>query len=463
LGTPAAGNIPGGRAAASNWTDSSGHFWLFGGQALDTNGTDGLINDLWEFNPSTSEWTWMGGGSTAGQPGVYGTLGTNAVGNTPGARDEVSSWTDSSGNLWLFGGYGFDANGNYGYLNDLWRYQLSATTLAAAATPTFSVPGGTYSSTQSVTISDTTPNATIYYTTDGTTPTANSTVYSGTAITVASTATIEAIATASGYTQSAVATAAYTINLPAVAAPTFSVAAGTYSTGQTVTISDTTPGATIYYTTNGTAPSTSSTVYNGAITVAATETLEALATASGYSASAVATATYTITQPVAPSFTISSTTTPQTVQPGGAATYSITVTAQNGTFPNPVTLTASGLPAGATATFLPPSITPGSSSASSALTIQTANPAAALTTKDSKWPLTASALSLIGMFFLPGKRRRRWITLTVLLLASLGAFTALTACGGGFGFTSSATSYTITITGSSGSVQQTTTVPLTVE
>jgi N-acetylneuraminic acid mutarotase len=467
LGTPAPGNTPGGRAAATSWTDSSGNLWLFGGSGFDANGTYVSLNDLWEFNPSTDEWTWMGGSSTVAEggvaPGVYGTLGTLAAGNIPGGRDSATSWTDSSGNLWLFGGYGFDANGNNGYLNDLWRYQLSATTLAAAATPTFSVPGGTYSSTQSVTISDTTPNATIYYTTDGTTPTANSTVYSGTAITVASTATIEAIATSSGYTQSAVATAAYTINLPAVAAPTFSVAAGTYSTGQTVTISDTTPGATIYYTTNGTAPSTSSTVYNGAITVAATETLEALATASGYSASAVATATYTITQPVAPSFTISSTTTPQTVQPGGAATYSITVTAQNGTFPNPVTLTASGLPAGATATFLPPSITPGSSSASSALTIQTANPAAALTTKDSKWPLTASALSLIGMFFLPGKRRRRWITLTVLLLASLGAFTALTACGGGFGFTSSATSYTITITGSSGSVQQTTTVPLTVE
>jgi N-acetylneuraminic acid mutarotase len=452
LGTPAAGNVPGSRFYASSWTDSSGNLWLFGGLGYE---------DLWEFNRSTNEWTWMSGSSTGNQPGVYGTLGTPAAGNFPGSRDSALSWTDSSGNLWLFGGSGYDANETFGYLNDLWRYQLSATTLAAAATPTFSVPGGTYASAQTVTISDTTPGAIIYYTTNETTPTTGSSVYSS-AITVSSTETIEAIAAATGYTNSAVASAAYTIS-PLAATPTFSVPAGTYTTAQTVSISDTTSSAAIYYTTNGTTPSTSSTVYNGAITVSATETLEALATASGYSISAVATATYTITQPVAPSFTISSITGPQTVQPGGAATYSITVTAQNGTFPNPVTLTASGLPAGATAIFSPPSVTPGSSSASSTLTIQTANPAAALTTKDSKWPLTASALSLIGMFFLPGKRRRRWITLTILLLASLGAFTALTACGGGFGFTSSATSYTITITGSSGSVQQTTTVPLTVE
>jgi N-acetylneuraminic acid mutarotase len=460
LGTPAAGNMPGGRFGASSWIDSSGNFWLFGGQGFDAQANCCNLNDLWEFNPSTSEWTWMSGSSTGYQPGVYGTLGTPAAGNVPGGgRDSSLTWTDPSGNLWLFGGLESGGSGNR--LNDLWRYQLSATTLAAAATPTFSVPGGTYATAQTVTISDATADATIYYTTNGTTPTTGSSVYSS-AITVSSTETLEAIATASGSTTSALETAAYTITSPA-ATPIFSVPAGTYITAQTVSISDTTSGAAIYYTTNGTTPSTSSTVYNGAITVSATETLEALATASGYSISAVATATYTITQPVAPSFTISSITGPQTVQPGGAATYSITVTAQNGTFPNPVTLTASGLPAGATAIFSPPSVTPGSSSASSTLTIQTANPEAALTTKDSKWPLTASALSLIGMFFLPGKRRRRWITLTVLLLASLGAFTALTACGGGFGFTSSATSYTITITGSSGSVQQTTTVPLTVE
>ena len=96
--------------------------------------------------------------------------------------------------------------------------QLSATivTTPTAATPTFSVPGGNYSSTQTVTISDTTPNAIIYYTLYGTTPNTNSPVYNSAAITVSSTETIEAIATASGYTQSAVANATSTIGLPAV-------------------------------------------------------------------------------------------------------------------------------------------------------------------------------------------------------------------------------------------------------
>jgi len=72
-------------------------------------------------------------------------------------------------------------------------------------------------------------------------------------------------------------------------------------------------------------------------------------------------------------------------------------------------------------------------------------------------------LGVIGIFFLPGEKRRRWTTLAVLAIASLCAFSALTACGGGFGLGASASSYTITVTGTSGSVQQSTTVQLTVE
>jgi uncharacterized repeat protein (TIGR03803 family) len=81
--------------------------------------------------------------------------------------------------------------------------------------------------------------------------------------------------------------------LPA-ATPAFSAPTGTYTSPQSVTISDTTPGATIYYTINGTTPTSSSTLYTDAITVDSTETIEAIAIASGYSTSAVATGTYTI-------------------------------------------------------------------------------------------------------------------------------------------------------------------------
>jgi hypothetical protein len=168
---------------------------------------------------------------------------------------------------------------------------MTVTTTTATATPTFSPKGGTYSTPQTVTISESTPGAAIYYTVDGSTPTTASSVYS-VPLTVTPPKTVKAIAAAPGYVTSAVGSASYT--LPQAATPGFSVAAGAYTTPQSVTLSDTTTGATIYYTTNGTAPTTASTQYTGAITVASDETIEAIATAPGYSQSAVATAAYTI-------------------------------------------------------------------------------------------------------------------------------------------------------------------------
>jgi len=163
----------------------------------------------------------------------------------------------------------------------------------AADTPTFSPAPGNYGISQTVTISDAISTAVIHYTTNGTTPTTTSPVYSS-PISVSSTETIEAIATASGHGNSAVASATYTIGLLAAAAPTFSVASGSYPTPQTVSILDTTPKAIIYYTTNGATPTTASPVYSGAISVSSTETVEAIALASGYSASSLASASYII-------------------------------------------------------------------------------------------------------------------------------------------------------------------------
>jgi hypothetical protein len=83
---------------------------------------------------------------------------------------------------------------------------------------------------------------------------------------------------------------------PVAAPPTFSPAPGAYSSAQPVTLSDSTPGATIYYTTNGATPSTNSAVFSTStpIPVSATTTINAIAAASGYSNSAVASGTYSI-------------------------------------------------------------------------------------------------------------------------------------------------------------------------
>ena len=78
------------------------------------------------------------------------------------------------------------------------------------------------------------------------------------------------------------------------AKPTFSPAAGTYDSPQMVTISDVTPGVTIYYTTDGTIPTTSSSVYSGPIRVATNETLEALVVEPNFLSSAIASASYVI-------------------------------------------------------------------------------------------------------------------------------------------------------------------------
>ncbi len=176
------------------------------------------------------------------------------------------------------------------------------------ATPTFTPPAGMYTSAQPVTLSDSTSGAAIYYTVDGTTPTTGSTLYTG-AFAVSSTTTVNAIAVATGYTNSAVGSATYTINIapPIVATPTFTPPAGNYTSAQPVSLSDSTSGASIYYTLDGSTPTPASTPYTGAFTVSATTTVNAIAVAAGYTNSLVGSATYTInasgTTPISVSMT----------------------------------------------------------------------------------------------------------------------------------------------------------------
>lgn len=175
-------------------------------------------------------------------------------------------------------------------------YSDYSTSCNSVATPKFTPAAGSYDVSQSVSISCSTPGATIYYTTDGTNPTSSSNVYNG-AIVVNSTTTIKAFATKDGLDNSNVATAIYTFQC---ATPTFSVEAGSYNDVQSIYLATTTIGATIYYTTNGDAPTSSSTRYTGSpivLDATGTTTIKAIAVKDGLGDSEIASATYTLTKP----------------------------------------------------------------------------------------------------------------------------------------------------------------------
>ncbi len=209
-----------------------------------------------------------------------------------------------------------------------------------AATPTFSPAAGAISSSQPITISDTTPGASIYYTTDGvTTPTQTpSELYTG-SFTLSASTKVQAIAVAAGYANSAVSSASYTVQGPVPAAtPTFSPAAGTISSTQPITISDTTSGASIYYTTDGvtTPTQTPSELYSGSFTLSASTKVQAIAVAAGYTNSAVGSASYTVQAPIPAA-------TPTFSPTGGAITTSQPITISDATMGAAIYYTTDGV------------------------------------------------------------------------------------------------------------------------
>ena len=116
-GVPAPTNVPGGRYDGHAWIDSTGNLWLFGGIGLNDKPDPlfgaGWLSDVWMFNPSTNQWTWMSGSKTLDLFPVYGTKGVPATGNTPGIQQVASaSWVDKNGHFWLFGGVS----------DELWEY-----------------------------------------------------------------------------------------------------------------------------------------------------------------------------------------------------------------------------------------------------------------------------------------------------------------------------------------------------
>ena len=293
---PSAASYPGGRSGAVSWADATGHLWLFGGYGFDTTQYAGFLNDLWEFDPDTNQWAWMGGTNSSnttrdGVPGdgtgFYGTLGSPDFQNAPGGRDSAESWVDGNGSLWLFGGRYALTDGTH-FHNDLWVYRPNPTGVSGVATPSFTPNGGTISAGQTIVVSDPTPGASIYYVVGENAPPIG---YTG-PLTVQNSETITAFATATGYANSTPASATFTV--PLAETPILSPGSGTYANAQTVSITDSTPGAKIHYRTDWIPASITDPLYTGPFRISAGTRVTAIAVADGYAQSDVAVAMYVI-------------------------------------------------------------------------------------------------------------------------------------------------------------------------
>lgn len=410
-GTPAAGNIPSSRWGAASWTDSSGNFWLFGGLETGFEGNSGVspLNDLWAFNPSANEWAWMGGSGASFPPysGVYGTQGTPAPGNFPGSRSAASSWTDSQGNLWLYGGDGYDAGLYLNILNDVWKYVPSA----PAPVPGFAVidlNDQAYNNAESFVIATGTSGVT----------------------------TINTVV-ADGFSGAISLSAA---NLPTGVTVSFSPASvtGFATTQATFTVGlNVTPGD---YT----------------ITVAGT---------SG-GVTETTTVSLTVGSAPPPTFTFGASPSSLTVNSASQGLVTLTLTPQYG-FNSAVSFACSGLPTNATCIFSPTTVTPSGSAATTQLTISVGAQATAVR-PDSHPFLPATGLAFVVSVFAWKRRRVLGGVLVALVLAGVGL---ISGCGGGGagsggssggGPSQNPVTYSVTVTATSATVMRTTTVTLTV-
>ncbi|XP_052269987.1 uncharacterized protein LOC127871273 isoform X1 [Dreissena polymorpha] len=137
LGTADKKNLPGCRRKSSAWVDIHGNLWMFGGDGVDQSlesisGHSELLSDVWLFDTAKLTWTWKGGSNKADEKGVFDEQGKKSKEAHPGSRCESVVWMDTKSDMpidkwyfYLFGGVGHDANGQDGYLNDVWRLDVN--------------------------------------------------------------------------------------------------------------------------------------------------------------------------------------------------------------------------------------------------------------------------------------------------------------------------------------------------
>ena len=465
LGSPASTNFPGARTGFANWADHEGKFWIFSGVGYDGTDHTGWLNDLWRFDPATTEWTWMGGSSSLDcilvpylngteciEYGVYGTTGQSAPDNIPGARQYASTFTDSEGNLLLFGGNGYDSTvGPYG-LSDLWKYSVASGEWTSIYAPPpiqcgtesngycvfFYQPTPTYPPLENFDPANAVPGR---YGAGGWLDASNNPWVFGGSSLYDDLWEYRAL-----------------VHAPS---PAFSVEAGNYVTSQSVALSDTAAGAIIYYTTDGkTTPTANSTKYTSPITISGNETIEAIAIVNGYLDSAVASASYVFPA----NFSLSATPTMLTVDSGAQATLTLLVSPQNG-FNSAVSFSCSGLPSGASCAFSPDSVTPAAAGSSVQVTI-TAGTQASAVLPGRRPALPAVAVALCACLW--GFRRRRGLKICLLLAIAGAGVALLSSCGGGGSGGGSTTgnspmpvTSTLTVTATAGTLVQTSTITLT--
>lgn len=362
---------------------------------------------------------------------------------------------------------------NKDYLDQSVSFTENITPLGTATTPVISPASGVvYSSSQTVTVTDSAPGQIIFYEIlpEGSTVTAFSgnpymLGYSGYTgpITINQSQTVAAAAYETGYNWSPTVSANCILapngQLPA---PTFSPSAGAYASTQNVSINDSVASASVFYTTDGSQPTQSSTRYGGPIQVSSSETMQAIATAAGYSPSNVASAAYVINLP-APDFSVSLNPAAMNISPGRTGTSTLTISPLNG-FNQNVAFTCSGLPTGVSCSFSPSTVNPSGNSDSATMTV-TASSNASIRRAVPFPFVPVSALSLAVCWAGFKKRKLGHFTLWILLAGV--SMLASGGCGsGGSGGQASQTSpitTTVTVTAASGSLSHSATLTLTVE
>lgn len=310
--------------ASMAYDAATGQVVLFGGNGIGT-----LCGDTWTWNgttwtqqfpltsPSPRSGATMAYDASTGQVVLFGGGGNgdtwtwngstwthlNSPTNPSPRLGTAMAYDAAIGQIVLFGG---DGNSSYPAKGDTWTLQSGQ----AALTPSVTVlPNpASVNATQAMIV-----NVAVSGGTGNPTPTGSVTVSSSsyissatlliggsTAITVPAgsltigTNTLTVTYMGDGSYRPATGSASVSITALDAPTPSFSPSGGTYSSAQTVNISNTVSGATIYYTTNGATPTTGSTIYSGPITVSASVTLKAMAVANYYNPSAIGSASYTI-------------------------------------------------------------------------------------------------------------------------------------------------------------------------